>query len=156
MTAGRCGAVPFDGDGQSPPPKPGATFDVVGHRPHCPSGFSGVLALLDRFDDPRREHHAVEQRIRREAVGAVHAVACRLAGCPQTRQRRSTVEIRDHATTQVVRRRCDRQPVAGRIEPDLLERGCDRRKALVEPFELRGVEPQVINVLFQHARGHRT
>ena len=54
----------------------------------APVGRRTVLTPLDGLDDPRREHHAVEQRVRRQPVGAVHAVAGRLARGPEARQRR--------------------------------------------------------------------
>ena len=54
-------------------------------------------ARLDRLDDPGAEHHALEQRVRRQPVGAVHARAGDLARGPQPGQRRGAVEVGDDA-----------------------------------------------------------
>ena len=99
-----------------------------------PVALGPVDAPVDRLDDPRAEHHAVEQRVRRQAVGALHAVAARLAGHPQAGQRRRAVEVGDDAAAAVVRGRRDRQPVAwrGRARPRRAPRrssGTARRSA---------------------------
>ena len=88
-------------------------------RPHRAGGLRPVDAPVDRLDHARAEHHAVEQRVRRQAVGAHHAVAARLAGHPQAGERRRAVEVGEDAAAAVVRGRRDRQPVRrrGRARP---------------------------------------
>ena len=54
-----------------------------------------VLAPADGLDDPGGEHHALEQRVRRQPVGAVHARARDLARGPESGQRRGAVEVGD-------------------------------------------------------------
>ena len=75
------------------------------------------------------EHQAVEQRVGREPVRAVHAAARGLAARPQVRQRRRAVEVGDHTAGEVVRGRRDRQPVARGIEAGRPARLPDRREA---------------------------
>ena len=72
---------------------------------------------------PRRRARrtpGLEQRVRRQPVRAVDAGARGLAARPEAGQRRRPVEIGADAAGQVVRRRRDRQPVAGGVETDAL------------------------------------
>ena len=78
---------------------------------------AGRVPRHDRLDGPRREHQALEQRVRRQPVRAVHARARGLAARPQAGERRGAVEVGAHPAREVVRRGRDRQPVAasGRV-----------------------------------------
>ena len=57
---------------------------VVDHRRMAPVG-SAVDAPVDGLDHPGAEHHALEQRVRRQPVGAVHAGARRPRPRPTAR-----------------------------------------------------------------------
>ena len=109
----------------------------------------------DGLDHPGREHHALEQRVGGQAVGAVHAGARRLAAGPQAGQRGGAVEVGDDAAGEVVGgggdRAASRWP--GRGRPPRSDGG-DGREALVEALEAGGVEPQVVDALLEHAGGH--
>ena len=48
----------------------------------------------------------------------------------------------------------DRQPVARRVEADATYGGGDGREADVEGLEAGGIEPQVVDALFEHAGRH--
>ena len=58
---------------------------LASSRAHHAGRLGPVLARDDRLDDARREHQAVEQRVRREPVRAVHAAARGLAARPEAR-----------------------------------------------------------------------
>ena len=90
----------------------GRTCRAARSRRSTPVGFGPVLARDDRVHRTRREHEAVEQRVRREPVRAVHAGARGLAAGPEPGQRRRAVEVGRDATAEVVRGRRDREPVA--------------------------------------------
>ena len=70
-------------------------------------------------------------------------------------QRRRAVEVGHDPAALVVRGRRDRKPVGRGVEVDGPHRGRDRREALVEVVEARGVEPQVVDVLLEHPGSHR-
>ena len=72
---------------------------------------------LERLGEPGGEHHPLEQRVRREAVRAVHPGAGDLADGEEPRERRRAVEVGDDAAGEVVRRRSDREPVDLGVEP---------------------------------------
>ena len=120
----------------------------------APVALGPVDAPVDGLDHPGAEHHAVEQRVRRQAVGAHHAVAARLAGHPQAREARTRRRGRRgcRRSCSARRARSGSQSVR-RVEPDLGELGGDRREPLGEALEAGGVEPQVLDVLLEHASG---
>ena len=85
----------------------------------APVGCGPLDAGRDRLDRTRAEDHALEQRVGRQPVGAVHA-ACS-ATSPAAHSPGSAVapvEVGDDAAAQVVGGRGDRQPVGRRVEPD--------------------------------------
>ena len=84
----------------------------------APDGSGTVLARRDRLDDAGAEHQAVEQRVRREPVRAVHAAARGLAARPRAREVAGAVEVGHDAAGQVVRGGRDRQEVVARVEAD--------------------------------------
>ena len=53
-----------------------------------PVGPGPVAPGFDGLGQAGAEHHALEQRVRRQPVGPVHAGARRLAGRPQARAAR--------------------------------------------------------------------
>ena len=82
------------------------------------------------------------------------AAAGHLAARPQAWESRGAVEVGQQASREVVRGRGDRQPVGAGIETDRADRCGDGRKPLVEVLERSGVEPQVVDALFEHAGRH--
>ena len=91
-------------------------------------GVGPVLAAGDRLDGTRREHEALEQRVRRQAVRAVDAGAGRLAAGPQAGQRRRAVEVgADAAATGSARR-----------ERRAASRGWDRARPLWQARQIVG------------------
>ncbi len=96
-------------------PRPGADPGAQ-HAPHGARRARAVEPGAHGLDHTGAVHHPVEQRVGRQAVGPVHAVARRLARHPQARQGRGAVEVGHDATAQVVRGRRHRQPVVRRVE----------------------------------------
>ena len=123
--------------------------------PHGAGRLGRVLAGVDRLDDPWPEDHAVEERVGRQTVRPVDAVARDLAGDPETRERGGAVEVGDDATAAVVGRRRDGEPVGGRVQAHLVERRANRGESLVEVFEHRGVEPHVLRAVGLQLRADR-
>ena len=74
--------------GMSSESSPGAPSGKPSTARMAPGGCGPVDAGRDRLDRAGTEHHALEQRVRGEAVGAVHAGAGGLPRGPQARQRR--------------------------------------------------------------------
>ena len=117
-------------------------------RRACPSRL--------RWPRPRaREHEPFEQRVRRQAVGAVHAGARGLAAGPEARQRGGAVEVGAHTTGQVVGGGRDREPVVRRIEADGAARLPDGREAGRELVDAGGVEPEVLEVALDEPSADR-
>ncbi len=98
------------------PPSPASPAGRPQHAPHRAGRPRPVEPGAHRLDHPGPEHHAVEQRVRRQPVGPVDAVARRLAGHPQARQRRGPVEVGDDA----------RRTGSGRRAPPAASRGRGR------------------------------
>lgn len=124
-------------------------------RPHGTGRFGTVDSRSQGLDHPRPEDHPFEQGVGRQSVGAMDAGAGSLTGGPQTRQRRSTVQVCNDPPAGVVRRGRNRQPVFGGVEAGLGERRRDRGKAIGEVREVGRVQPHVLGVLGDHARGDR-
>ena len=74
--------------------RPGPAARPVGSGPSRP--------VLDGLGQPGPEHHALEQRVRGQPVGPVHAGAGALPRRPQPGQGAGPVEVGDHAARQVV------------------------------------------------------
>ena len=112
-----------------------------------------VDAAVDGLDHPGAEHHALEQRVRRQPVGAVHAGAGRLARGPQAGQRRGAVEVGDDAAAAVVGGRA--RPAASRVagsRPTSASAAAIVGKRSAKLLEAGGVEPDVVDALLEHAR----
>ena len=105
---------------------------AVAARParSTPVALGAVLARDDRVDRAGREHQAVEQRVRREPVRAVHAGARGLAAGPEPGQRGRAVEIgaRHRRTGSARRARPGSQSRAG-SRPTACAEPPDRREA---------------------------
>ena len=116
----------------------------IEHAGHCSRRFRFILAVEDSLDDTAAEDEAVEQRVRGQAVRAVHAAAGSFTARPEMRQRRRAVEIRDDTTGEVVRGGRDGKPFSRRVESDFLAHGPDRREALGKVADHRRVEPHML------------
>ncbi len=86
----------------------------------------------DRIDRSCCEDESLEQRVRRQSVGAVHAGARGFPARPQPGQRAGTVEIGDDTARQVVRSGRDGEPLTGRVETDRRAGTEDRGEAVGE------------------------
>src|SRR5579872_740010 len=105
---------------------------------------AGSAAVEDGVGDAGGEHHALEEGVGGEAVGAVHPRAGDLAGGPEAREGCRAVEIREDATAEVVGGGGDRQPLAGGVDADGLQRLVDRREAAGELGQPGAVEEDVV------------
>ena len=125
--------------------RPPATARVGSAATRCGVG-DAAPRLGQHARDPPREHQPLEQRVRREAVGAVEPAGGDLTRRVEAAQRRASVDVDEHAAHHVVRRRCDRHEVArqvvarlGAYLPDGREAGTQARLskvASVEPYAL--------------------
>ena len=150
LVADRCG-VGRERGGHDIGPE-GSEVDPSEH----PGGIRRVLAPGDRLDHARGEHQVLQQRVRRQPVRAVDAGARDFPACPEAGERRRPVEVGADATTQVVRGRRHRQPLAGGVEIDALAGAPDRGEPCREPVDAGGVEPQVVEPTLVEPAADRT
>ena len=117
-----------------------AVLDAAAPRP------APVRAFAHRLPRARAEHHAFQQRVARQPVGAVHARARDFARRVQPRQTRPAVQIRPHSAHRIMRRRGDRRRLRA---PDRCRTaGTSRRSAENAPrakpaLAMRQIEPHV-------------
>ena len=97
-----------------------------------PSVFNAgrLRRLLHRLGGARAEHQPFEQRVARQAVGAVDTRAGSLARGEQARQGRAAPFVGVDAAHEVVRGRTDWNRIRREIEPDLPAHRGDGRKPL--------------------------
>ena len=89
------------------------------------------------------ENHSLEQGVGREPVGAVEARARRLAAREQAVEGGLAVEVGANAAAQVVRRRHNRDPVRGHVQPAFLQLGGDAREVLEDIVRRQVADVQV-------------
>ena len=136
----------------------GAPGEARGVRPRSRADVGG-----HRVAGARAEHGALEQRVRREPVGAVHARAGDLAHGVEVRHARASGQVGRHPAHQVVRRGLHRDRLARPVVAALPHRRIDRRKAGREERRrllARGAEPGHVEqhglaVLRRHHLGDR-
>lgn len=80
------------------------------------------------------EHETFQQRIARQAIGAVNAGGGRFSGCEKSRNRRASVEVGPDATHQVVSGRLNRHRYLGDIDPVTQAGFVDSWKTLSRPL----------------------
>ena len=90
--------------------------------------------------DPRGEHQALEQRVGRQPVGAVHAGAGALAAGVQAGHAGAAVQVGAHAAAGVVRGRRDRDQLGHRVDAVRAAAREDRREPVLPHLraEVRG------------------
>ena len=93
--------------------------------------------------DAVAEHEALEQRVRGEPVGAVHAGAGDFAGGVEAGHGGAAPDVCDHTADEVVRHGSDRDEVAAQVELVLGQQGGHSRETLTQHV---GVEPRRIEV----------
>ena len=117
------------------------------------SGSSPAASRLrDVVGDAVREDEPLEQRVRGEPVGAVHAGARALPARVEPVDRGAPEQVGLDAAGRVVLGRGDGQQLGRRVEAELAAAGDDRGEALLEEVgaEVAGVEPDVVDVLVAH------
>jgi hypothetical protein len=132
-----------------------------------PLGHLGMRALLAEVRERVRRalavHEALEQGVRREAVGAVEARRADLADRPEARHARAAVAVADHAAAHVVRGRHDRDRLRREVDAEAQALRVDRGEALLEVARgvVRHVEEDTVGARALHlvvdrARDHVT
>ena len=109
-----------------------------------------------------REHHAFQQRVAGQAVGAVQAGAGGLADGVQARHVGAARQVGEHAAAGVVRRRHHRDRLARDVDAQLQAArvGCwgsaraGRPAALVRDVEVHAVQPVLLHLEVDGARHH--
>ena len=119
------------------------------------AGPRAALAALEGLSQPRTEHHALKQRVRGEAIRAVHPDIGDLSCGPEPIELGGAVDVGQHTTSQVVCRRSDWQPLCRRIEASRGQLSSDGGEAFIEALQAGGVQPAVLGPICCHDADHR-
>jgi len=135
--------------------------------PGIPLGKLGRRAASRRDDFARRgkpapaHHGGLEQRVRREPVGAVQPGHRDLAGCVQARNRAASVEIGLHAAAHIVRRGHHRDWSFGQVISkaqasleDSREPPPDEIGVAMAQIEIHEVQPATLHLGIDRSRNH--
>ncbi len=98
------------------------------------------------------DHHAFEQRVAGQPIGAVQTGVGGLAHCVQPGQVGSPVEVGDHAAAGVVRGRNHGNGLARDVDAELQAARVDGREMLLQEglAQVRGIQPHVVQAMLLH------